>query len=153
MITVYRFAPEKFCRDISGTGAKIFGGRWNNIGVEALYTSTSISLAMVELFVHKQVYNDVIDMFLVEIDVDIKKPSAIIERTKLKKYWKQDQDYCQYIGTEFLVQKDNFCLQIPSAIIEEENNILFNPNYNLFKKAITDIRTRPYYFDERMFKN
>lgn len=153
MITVYRFAPEKFCKDLSGTGAKLFGGRWNDVGIEALYTSISISLAMIELFVHKQVYNDVVDMFLVEIDLQIKKPNSIIDRTKLKKGWKTDVNYCQYMGSSFLNNTDNFCLQVPSAIVEEENNLVINPRHSNMQQLIVQVRTRPYFFDERMFKN
>lgn len=153
MITVYRFAPERFCKDLSGTGAKLFGGRWNDVGMEALYTSSSISLAMVELFVHKQVYNEVIDMFLVEISLEIRKPTSIIDKTKLKKNWKADYDYSQYIGTEFLKDTNNFCLQVPSAIIEEESNFVLNPRYINSKQVMAHVKAKPYYFDERMFKN
>lgn len=153
MIKVYRFAPEKFCKDLSGTGAKLFGGRWNTIGIEALYASTSISLAMVELFVHKQVYDDVMDMYLVEIDLEIKKATAAIDKKKLKKDWKSDYDYCQYIGTEFLHTDSNFCLQVPSAIIEEEDNIILNPRCSNFKQLVTQVKVKPYYFDVRLFKN
>jgi RES domain-containing protein len=153
MIKVYRFAPEKFCKDFTGTGAKLFGGRWNTIGVEALYTSASISLAMVELFVHKQVFGDVIDMHLVEIELDIKKATSIIDKKKLKSNWKTDYDYCQYIGTEFLHVDSNFCLQVPSAIVDEENNFILNPRCDNFKQLIAQINVRPYYFDVRLFKS
>ena len=43
---IYRFGLKKFIGDLSGQGAKIYGGRWNSVGNSMLYTSYSPSLAM-----------------------------------------------------------------------------------------------------------
>ena len=43
-----RFAGEAF----SGQGARRFGGRWNSPGVPIVYSSSSLALAAMELFVH-----------------------------------------------------------------------------------------------------
>ena len=43
-----RFADEAF----SGQGARRFGGRWNSPGVPMVYSSSSLALAAMELFVH-----------------------------------------------------------------------------------------------------
>ena len=43
-----RRLPDAF----SGIGAEAHGGRWNNKGDRVVYTSTSLSLAALELFVH-----------------------------------------------------------------------------------------------------
>jgi|GEM_PF-4679954 len=49
---VYRIAQTKYAQDITGSGAKKYGGRWNRPGVAALYTSQQRSLCMLELLVH-----------------------------------------------------------------------------------------------------
>ena len=43
---VYRFAHPKFAHDLSGTGARLKGGRWNTAGTPVIYTSECISLAL-----------------------------------------------------------------------------------------------------------
>ena len=49
---VYRIADRKYKDDLSGTGAKLIGGRWNSPGLPALYTSEHASLATLEIIVH-----------------------------------------------------------------------------------------------------
>ena len=43
-----RYAKSAF----DGEGARQFGGRWNSPGVPIIYTSSSMSLAALEMLVH-----------------------------------------------------------------------------------------------------
>lgn len=49
---VYRLARQKYVDDLSGTGAALFGYRWNSKGVKMVYTAQSRALAMAEVAVH-----------------------------------------------------------------------------------------------------
>ena len=49
---IYRIAQQLYAEDISGNGAKLYGGRWNSEGLTALYTSFSRSLALLETLAH-----------------------------------------------------------------------------------------------------
>ncbi len=151
MITVYRFAPKQFIDDLSGKGAMLYGGRWNSIGLPAVYTSYTISLALVELFIHKQTFQDILANHLMEITIDEKLPS-IIENKQLKKNWQSDAQYSQLMGNDFLTNPKNLCLQVPSAIIEEENNMVLNPQHKDFYKKVQIKQVRPFSFDNRLFK-
>ena len=53
-MTVFRICNPQFSEDISGTGAKLYGGRWNSKGVAALYASEHISLSVLEMLVHNR---------------------------------------------------------------------------------------------------
>ncbi len=44
---VYRLALTQYC-DLSGEGAKIYGGRWNLPGYPAIYAGASISASLLE---------------------------------------------------------------------------------------------------------
>ena len=68
---VYRFANAKYSKDLSGEGSKLFGGRWNNKGTAILYTSTSISLALLELLIHSASYDEILTNQLVIIDTHL----------------------------------------------------------------------------------
>ena len=52
MIQLFRIAAAEHIRDISGTGARMYGGRWNNTGYPVVYASGSRSLAALEFLVH-----------------------------------------------------------------------------------------------------
>ena len=151
MITVYRFAPEIFNKDLSGNGSKVFGGRWNNIGIPAVYTSFTISLALVELFIHKKTYDQIIVNQLMEITIADSVEHSI-SHTKIKKGWQNDEAYCQFMGSEFLQQKNAICLQVPSAVIEEESNVVLNPLAPDFSKKVKVKTVKPFLFDGRLFK-
>ena len=49
---LYRIAKESYIRDLSGSGPRLYGGRWNPKGVSVIYTSENRALAVLELFVH-----------------------------------------------------------------------------------------------------
>ncbi len=49
---LYRFCRKRRANDLSGTGAKLVGGRWNSPGVAMLYTSENGALAFAEYWVH-----------------------------------------------------------------------------------------------------
>src|SRR5688572_5653283 len=51
-MVVFRISSCKFIDDLSGTGAALYGGRWNSTGIHMVYTAGSASLAMLESLVH-----------------------------------------------------------------------------------------------------
>ena len=51
-MVVFRIARKERIEDLSGRGAELFGGRWNEKGYPALYTASSLSLAALEILAH-----------------------------------------------------------------------------------------------------
>ena len=52
-IHAYRIVKRKFvAAAFSGEGARLYGARWNSIGVAVVYTSSAISLTILEWRAH-----------------------------------------------------------------------------------------------------
>ncbi len=134
-MTVYRLAIPKYASDLSGEGTAIFGGRWNFAGLRALYTSQHISLCILEILVRSQLNINPPGYQLITIEFP-ETNMIVIKPPELKTEWKQHIEYTQRIGEEFLNSNKSLVLQVPSAIVERENNFLLNPlhkNYSQVK--------------------
>jgi len=146
---VYRITNSLYKDDISGSGAKIKGARWNMPGISMLYTAGSISLSALELLVHIS-FNDIQNFYhllTISIPDDAAKE---ISADKLKTDWQEDEDYTAFMGTGFLRNNTNLILKVPSAIITEEHNYLINPGHADFKKVKIK-RSKQFIFDKRLY--
>ena len=147
---VYRICNALYSDDLSGIGAKLFGGRWNSKGVNMLYVSEYISLAVVEMLVHNQFKDFTVELNLLHITfpdtIEIKE----VKHSKLKDNWMDDFGYTRFMGDQFIQAGTHSILKIPSAVITEENNYIINPLHADFKKIkITDSIT--FRTDKRLF--
>ncbi len=149
-MTVYRITNAKYSNDISGTGAKLMGSRWNSRGIPMLYTTEHISLAVLEMLVHTHFKDFAVELDLLTIQVPSSTITNEINIKKLKKGWVNDIAYTRFIGDEFVKDKQSLLLKVPSAVIPEEFNCLVNPLHPDFKK-IKIIHTRAFKTDDRLF--
>ena len=63
------------------------------------------------------------------------KEIAEISYKKIKKDWQHEIEYTQWMGDQFIRNKKNLFLKVPSAIVPQESNFLLNPAHNEFKKV------------------
>ena len=151
---VYRIAQKNFINDLSGEGARLFGGRWNHRGTPLLYTAESRSLATLELLVHAQKLSTVSNLSILTLEVPDKiKTDDIQNLTKLPQNW---QKYTSHPDLQDAVAKwiasDGFILKVPSAIIKEESNFLINPRHKNMQ-LLKVIQTEDFLLDERLLSN
>jgi len=147
---VYRISNTQFNNDISGTGAKINGSRWNSKGIPMLYTAEHISLSVLEMLVNTNFKDYDIALDLMYIQLPEKSALTEIKLNKLKPNWKEDFSFTRFIGDEFIKQNQSLLLKVPSVIINEEYNYLANPLHPDFKK-IKIINTKSFWPDKRLF--
>lgn len=149
---VYRLVNAPYREDLSGSGAFLFGGRWNSKGVYALYTSAHISLAALEIVVNfdRGLYKMLLNYYLLTLEVP-EGPGVQLQLKVLKDKWVEDMEYTRFMGDQFLLHRSHLILRVPSAVIPEESNLLLNPQHPDFKK-IKIISSRPYGLDNRLFK-
>jgi RES domain-containing protein len=147
---LYRISNQIYSQDISGKGAALFGGRWNSKGNHALYLSSHISLAVLEILVnynYEQLMHTAFDI----VTFEIKNDKSVESIRNLESNWRYLAKYTKEIGDQFLMSKSKLMLKIPSAIIETEYNYLINPEHIEFKK-IKILNVNPLKLDNRLIK-
>jgi len=139
---VYRIGKTKHANDLTGEGARLFGGRWNHKLTPCIYTSESRALALLEYTVNINIedISRALSITIIEIPtISIQE----IEEVQLPGNWKQvpAPSSTKDLGTHLLKTSAKLVLKIPSSVITEEYNYLLNPLHpdsKLFK--IVDIR-------------
>ena len=152
-MVVYRIAKKQFIYDLEGTGARIAGGRWNSKGYGMLYTSSSVSLAMLEVLVHFPVRLLPPDMVIAEIHIpDSLQVTEIIE-SGLSSDWRDfpPPDHLKEMGNDWIESMISPVLQVPSAVNAEEFNYLINPLHEDAKK-IKILKIKEFRIDARLLK-
>jgi RES domain-containing protein len=113
-------------RDLSGTGGLRVAGRWHDAGRPIVYLAESPAAALLEVCVHTSA-NDVPPEFtLLKIEgPDIDVPS--INSDDLPEDWRARLEVTRDLGTGWLEKNESALLRVPSAIVPETTNCLFNP--------------------------
>jgi RES domain-containing protein len=137
--------------DLSGMGARLYGGRWNSEGKPMVYLASSRSLAVLEALVHLSPTNipDDYCLIIVEAPDDIEE----LNTDALPANWQEypEQNTLQQTGNTFLRQKEHLMIKVPSAIVKEEHNYLLNPMHPKAKEAKI-ISSQPFSFDGRLLQ-
>ncbi|RYZ33794.1 MAG: RES domain-containing protein [Sphingobacteriales bacterium] len=148
---VFRISNCKFIDDLSGTGAAMYGGRWNSIGVHAVYTAGSGSLAMLESLVHfgGRIVGDYCQLAL-EI------PDGLIQELKeesLPANWRESPppDQLRYFGDQFISEGKFLALRLPSVLVPKEYNFLINPKHPDLNRLRVLVKSK-IKFDDRLMK-
>ena len=152
---LFRITQQKYAEDLSGNGARIYGGRWNSEGLFAVYTSSSRALALLETLAHTPAkFLSEKKYMLVTLSLpDNIKPEEL-DRTKLSTGWDapDTRPLTKKLGDKFLRSKSSLLLVVPSVLVPEENNYLLNPLHPDLKK-IKLINKRRIHFDARVSAN
>ena len=147
---LYRICRAAY-RELDGEGARLYGGRWNTAGRSVVYTSTTLALAALEYLIHidpEDVPNDLIALIIeAPDDVDIE----IIDVAALPPGWEQvpEPPACKDMGDAWLRAGRTLALQVPSAPIPEEVNVLLNPKHPGASR-VQVVKERPFFFDPRL---
>jgi RES domain-containing protein len=153
-LKAWRLSKQRYAeRAFSGEGARILGGRWNSVGVPVVYTSLSLSLAVLEVFVHMTASAEPEDYVYVAADLGVDELKAErIRMDRLPDDWKRlNHPALQALGDEWSSSMRSLILLVPSVVVEGEWNALINP---LHPDAVGIVieKPKPFHFDERLFK-
>lgn len=151
---VYRISSSIYSKDLSGVGAGLYGGRWNPVGINLLYTAGSISLTCMEYLVHNMHILKTKPISLSKIKIPDTSSTGTVRKSSLPDDW-NEKSYLpmstQKIGLEFFKSNKHHILKVPSAIVPEEFNYLFNPMHPNHRKIKIIEQIEPFDLDERLF--
>ena len=130
-LTGWRIVPEdQAAAAFDGEGARLYGGRWNSVGVAMVYASQHKSLAALEVLVHLDATrrNQRYQSFAFQFDEGL---LEVFRASSLPKDWRQEPPppSLQQLGDAWARAATSPILAVPSAIIPEELNYLLNPRH------------------------
>ena len=141
---VYRIAKAAFC-DLSGEGARLYGGRWNSPGRPMVYTASAPSLALLELLVH-------LDLDLAQLPDDYRLLALDIPETSAVESLTVTPPgllACAVLGDDFLSRRAALALSVPSVIVPQERNLLINPAHPQAAE-VRVVSNAPFPIDQRL---
>ena len=148
----WRISKAKRAADLSGLGAAIEGGRWNEAEAAAVYLGLSPAICCLETFVH-QTQRPVIPMKITEFELPEDAELYLEPSEKeLPVGWAAlpaDTPSMSF-GTDWLNRGSHLGLIVPSAVLPLERNIVLNPRH----PAITRVkvsRIMDFTYDDRLF--
>jgi RES domain-containing protein len=128
--------------DLSGTGARLYGGRWNSPGRALIYAAETAALAVLEVRVHLDLAPDLLpdDYVLTGIACD----GLGVETLD-----SLPPDPLSF-GDQWLAEVRTPILRVPSFIVPESFNLLLNPAHP-DAAALRQASQRPFRFDQRLW--
>ncbi len=146
---VYRITGKKFAKDILGTGAAMYGGRWNKKGTPVLYTGESKEIALLETIVQTP------PMLAPDLDIlTFEIPDDSITEIKIKDL---PLNWLAYpapsilakLGEDWIKKGKTITLKVPSCIIHSSHNYILNCSHVDYRK-VKLIEHKNFHFDSRL---
>lgn len=117
----YRIVRSPYASDLTGEGARRYGGRWTPAGFPAIYTSEHPALAAWEVLVH--LGNGALDIAPLEhhlVAVEVPDDACT---TRILHVPHEPMA----TGRDWLRSGDSLILSVPSVVIPEARNLIINP--------------------------
>lgn len=133
-----------------GEGARLAGGRWNTRGTAVVYLANSLSLAALELLVHIDYHQALQDHYAIPVYFD-ERLVLQVDRGDLPEDWTSADaiPQTQALGDAWIRSNASVLLAVPSAVIPQEHNYLFNPRHPQ-AGSLTIGEPQPFRYDPRL---
>mgnify|MGYP000704286130 CR=1 FL=1 len=133
---------------MTGNGGLFSPGRWHSQGNRIVYSSGSLALATLELFVNLQLKRQL--NYYVKSRISI--PEKLIEHLEaitLNSFLQAPDEFdSRAFGDSWLVEERSCVLEVPSRVVPQEFNYLLNPLHPAFKQITAS--TDAYEVDKRL---
>ena len=136
----------RLCRrryaNLSGDGARLFGGRWNSAGRPLVYLAEHPALAALEVRVHLDLPFELlpVDFVLMRVVVaSVPETQSAVDEVSIA------------LGNAWLSEARSAALLVPSVLVPHAWNILLNPSHpDAGRAAIGEIEA--FSFDPRLWR-
>jgi RES domain-containing protein len=141
---VWRLCRRPYA-DLSGNGARIFGGRWNSPGRPVVYFAEHPALAALEVRVHLDLPFELLpnDFVLMHVSSPNRLISGLGETVSAER--------TIAVGDAWFDERRSAALRVPSILIPNAWNILLNPHHpNALQAHVVGLE--PFDFDPRLWQ-
>lgn len=137
-------------RDLSGKGGLRAAGRWHHAGRPIVYLAESPAAALLEVCVHTSADDVPPEFTLLRIEgPDFETSTIRVE--DLPEGWRTRLEVTRDLGSDWLEKNESALLRVPSAIVPETTNCLFNPAHRQAAEFRL-VEAMGYPFDPRLKK-
>jgi len=138
---------------LTGEGARRFGGRWNHVGTTVVYTSGTLSLAVLEYLVNLPISDLPEDLVSIQSHVPDDLMRHDISIDDLPENWRTFPaiEELKDIGTEWVREAKTALLVVPSVVIPNELNYLINPAHPETGR-VKILSIDPFALDTRLYR-
>lgn len=154
MVLLYRIGKTKRIKDLTGEGARLYGGRWNLKGTAVVYTSDSTALATLETLVHSPLNLMPENCSTITLKLPDNLETFALSPEELPQRWwvNPAPSELAHMGQQWIEQESGVALVVPSSVTPtgEGRNYILNPRHQDFKH-IEIVRVSQYDYDERLF--
>lgn len=154
MRRVWRLCKRKHAASaFDGEGARLTGGRWNPPGLPVVYASETISLAALEALVHMDPDDAPEDLVVIPVDIPDDVAVAEVTARMLPNDWRSTPapTRLQQLGANWTQTGKTAVLSVPSVLVPQERNCVFNPEHPDFARIRRGI-PEPFVIDPRLRK-
>jgi RES domain-containing protein len=135
-----------------GTGARLYGGRWNSPGRAVIYAAETYAGAILEILVHANLNRLPRTHAVIAIEIPGNLTIESIAPIALPGWHSSSLSASRAFGDRWLTEARTAILLVPSLITQgREHNVLINPAHPDFK-LITHTPPEPFAWDERLFR-
>jgi len=143
---------------LSGFGGLVIDGRWHSVGRPIVYASANPSLCFIERVAHgdewlHQTHHDRVLLTLALPRLSFAAVTASDLDADEPRWRDGDNPFCRRLGDEWLRRQVTCALLVPSAVVPQDTNLLFNPAHPDFRALVAlnaNLVSQPVTVDPRL---
>jgi len=116
--------------DLSGEGGLRASGRWHSKGRRVVYLADHPASALIEIMVHLEIDAEDLPSHYQLLGIDVPDDIAIPTVDALPCDWREQAMLTRSLGDAWLRGGTTALLRVPSAIVPDASNYLFNPAHS-----------------------